>query len=115
MQNTKIFQMSFASVYPYYLTKAERKGRSKAEVDTIISRLTGYNQAQLQVHLDNQTTFEQFFAQAQLNLNVDKITGVICGYRIEDIPDPLMKQIRYLDKLIDELAKGRPMDKILRH
>lgn len=115
MNNTKIFQMPFANVYPHYLTKVEKKGRNKEEVDTIISRLTGYNQSQIQAHLDDKTTFEQFFAQAQLNPHVDQITGSICWYRIEDIPDPLMKQIRYLDELIDELAKGRPMDKILRH
>jgi hypothetical protein len=107
--------MSFASVYPYYIQKAEKKERTKAEVDEIIFWLTGYNQQTLQQHIDNKTDFETFFAQApQINPNVSKITGVICGYRVEEIEDKLMQQIRYLDKLVDELAKGRPMEKILR-
>lgn len=115
MKNTRIYKMSFASVYPHYITKAEKKGRSKQEVDAIIFWLTGYNEQNLQHILENQNDFETFFAQApQINPNVSKITGVICGYRVEEIEDPLMQQIRYLDKLIDELAKGKAMDKILR-
>ncbi len=115
MKNTKIFKMAFASVYPHYINKAEKKGRSKQEVDTIIFWLTGYNEQSLQEILDNKTDFETFFAQApQMNPNTSKITGVICGYRVEEIEDKLMQQIRYLDKLIDELAKGKTMDKILR-
>lgn len=107
--------MIFASVYPLYIKKAERKGHTKEEVDTIIFWLTGYNKQSLQKQLDKKTDFETFFAQAPaLNPNVSKITGVICGYRIEEIEDPLMKKVRYLDKLIDELAKGRKMEKILR-
>ena len=115
MNNHKVFKMAFASVYPHYIAKAERKGRTKEEVDTIIFWLTGYNEESLLQLLDNKTDFETFFAQApQLNPNVTKITGVICGYRVEEIEDPLMQQIRYLDKLIDELAKGKTMEKILR-
>ena len=115
MDNTKAFKMSFASVYPLYIKKVERKGRTKAELDTIIFWLTGYNEQTLQQVIDNKTDFETFFAQApQLNPNVSKITGVICGYRVEDIQDPLMQKIRYLDKLVDELAKGKTMDKVLR-
>jgi len=112
--NTRVYRMSFASVYPHYLAKAEKKGRTKAEVDEIIFWLTGYNAETLQQHIDQKTDFENFFAQAQLNPNAPKITGVICGYRVEDIEDKLMQQIRYLDKLIDELAKGKAMEKILR-
>lgn len=115
MQNTRVFKMSVASVYPHYIQKAEKKGRTKAEVDTIMCWLTGYNQHTLQQHLDTKTNFEDFFEQApQLNPNVSKITGVICGYRVEEIEDKLMQKIRYLDKLIDELAKGKAMEKILR-
>ena len=115
MQNTRVYKMSVAGVYPHYIQKAEKKGRTKAEVDTIICWLTGYDQKTLQQHLDNKTNFEDFFAKApQLNPNVSKITGVICGYRVEEIEDKLMQKIRYLDKLIDELAKGRAMEKILR-
>jgi hypothetical protein len=107
--------MSFASVYPHYIHKAERKGRTKAEVDEIIYWLTGYNEKTLQKHIDNKTDLETFFARApQMNPNASKITGVICGYRIEEIEDKLMQKIRYLDKLVDELAKGRAMEKILR-
>jgi hypothetical protein len=107
--------MSFASVYPHYIQKAEKKGRTKDELDEIIFWLTGYDKQTFQQLLDNKTDFETFFAQApQLNPNVSKITGVICGYRIEEIEEPLMKKIRYLDKLVDELAKGKTMDKILR-
>lgn len=106
--------MSFASVYPHYVTKAEKKGRTKEEVDEIIFWLTGYDKETLLQHIDNKTDFENFFAQAQINPNVSKITGVICGYRVEEIEETLMQQIRYLDKLVDELARGRPMEKILR-
>ena len=115
MNNTKVYKMAFASVYPHYITKAEKKGRSKEEVDEIIFWLTGYNEQDLQQTLNNKTDFENFFAKApQINPNVSKITGVICGYRVEEIEDKLMQQIRYLDKLIDELAKGKSMEKILR-
>jgi len=107
--------MPFASVYPHYIRKAEKKGRTRDEVDTIICWLTGYDQKSLQQQIDNKTDFETFFAQApQLNPNVSKITGLICGYRVEEIQDKLMQKIRYLDKLIDELAKGKAMEKILR-
>lgn len=115
MEKHRIFTTPFASVYPHYITKAEKKGRTKAEVDTIISWLTGYTQDELQQQIDNRKDFETFFAEApQLNENVSKITGVICGYRIEEIENKLMQKIRYLDKLIDELAKGKMMEKILR-
>jgi hypothetical protein len=114
MVNTKVFKMSFASVYPHYVAKAEKKGRTKAEVDEIIFWLTGYDVQLLQEHIDNKTDFETFFGNAKINPNVSKITGVICGYRVEDIEDKLMQQIRYLDKLVDELAKGKAMEKILR-
>lgn len=113
--NARIFKTAFASVYPHYIIKAEKKGRTKAEVDEIIIWLTGYSQQALQDIIDTRINFETFFAQApQLNANVTKITGIICGYRIEDIEDELMRKIRYLDKLIDELAKGKTIDKILR-
>lgn len=115
MKQTKIFSMAFAGVYPYYVQKAEKKGRTREEVDTIICWLTGYNVQQLQQQIDRQVDFETFFNQApKINPNVHLITGVICGYRVEDITDPLMQQIRYLDKLVDELAKGKTMEKILR-
>lgn len=115
MDNQRVFKMSFASVYPHYVNKAERKGRTKDEVDEIICWLTGYDLAGLQSIIDEKSDFTFFFENApQLNPNVSKITGVICGYRVEDIEDRLMQKIRYLDKLIDELAKGRPMAKILR-
>ncbi len=115
MDNTRVYKMPFATVYPLYINKAERKGRTKAEVDEIIFWLTGYNKQSLQKHIDKKTDYETFFAQApQLNPNVSKITGVICGYRVEEIEDRLMQKVRYLDKLIDELAKGRTMEKILR-
>jgi len=107
--------MSFATVYPLYIKKAEKKGRTKAEVDEVIFWLTGYNDQTLQKELEAKTDFENFFANAPaLNPNVSKITGVICGYRVEEIKDPLIQKVRYLDKLIDELAKGKSMDKILR-
>ncbi len=115
MDNQRAFKMLFAGVYPLYINKVERKGRTKEELDTIICWLTGYTQKQLQKQIDTKVNFETFFADApKLNPNVTKITGVICGYRVEDIEDPLMQKIRYLDKLVDELAKGRAMEKILR-
>lgn len=115
MENQKIFKMPFASVYPLYIQKAEKKGRTREEVDTVICWLTGYNPESLQQQIENNTDFETFFAKApQINPNASKITGVICGYRVEEIEDPLMQKIRYLDKLIDELAKGKALEKILR-
>lgn len=115
MSNHRIFTTALASVYPHYITKAEKKGRTQAEVDTIICWLTGYTQEQLQSLLENRADFQTFFDEAPLlNPNVSKITGVICGYRVEDIEDPLMQKIRYLDKLIEELARGKAMEKILR-
>ena len=115
MNNTRVFKMPFAGVYPLYIKKAEAKGRAKEEVDTIIFWLTGYNKQTLQQQIDKKNDFETFFAQApQLNPNVSKITGVICGYRVEEIEDKLVQKIRYLDKLVDELAKGKTMEKILR-
>ena len=115
MNKHRIFTMSFASVYPHYVNKAEKKERTKADVDEIILWLTGYDQAGLQEVLDTETDFETFFAKApQLNPNVSLIKGVVCGVRVEDIEDPLMQNIRYLDKLIDELARGKAMEKILR-
>jgi hypothetical protein len=113
--NTRIFKMPFATVYPLYIAKAEKKGRNKADVDEIIFWLTGYNDNDLQEILKNETNFEAFFQKApQINPNASKITGIICGYRVEEIEDKLMQQIRYLDKLIDELAKGKTLEKILR-
>src|SRR4249919_3954614 len=115
MDNTRVYRMSFASVYPHYIKKAEKKGHTKAEVDSIIFWLTGYNEQTLQKQIDEKCDFETFFAQAPaLNPNVSKITGVICGYRVEEIEDKLMQKVRYMDKLVDELAKGRTMEKILR-
>lgn len=107
--------MSFSSVYPHYVAKAEKKGRTKKEVDEIIRWLTGYSQKQLETEIEKETNFETFFAKAPLmNPSRSLITGVICGVRLENITEPLMREIRYLDKLIDELAKGKPMEKILR-
>lgn len=115
MSTHRIFTTSFASVYPLYITKVERKGRTKAELDEIIFWLTGYDASSFQQLLEDKTDFATFFAQApQLHPNVSLIKGLICGYRVEEIEDPLMQKIRYLDKLVDELAKGRAMDKILR-
>ncbi|WP_298157071.1 DUF2200 domain-containing protein [Flavobacterium sp.] len=115
MEKHRIFTTAFASVYPHYIAKAAKKGRTKAEVDTIICWLTGYSLDDLQRQVDIKTDFETFFGEApELNPNVSKITGVICGWRVEDIEDPLMQKIRYLDKLVDELAKGKAMEKILR-
>lgn len=111
----RIYKMTFASVYPHYITKAEKKGRTKAEVDAIIGWLTGYSQAELDAQIEKQVTMEAFFDEApQLHPSRGLIKGVICGVRIENITDPLMREIRYLDKLIDELANGKAMDKILR-
>lgn len=113
--NTKIYKMPFAAVYPLLVQKAEKKGRTKAEVDEIIFWLTGYDEKGLKSQLDNKSDIETFYSQApQINPNVSKITGVICGYRVEEIEDKLMQKIRYLDKLVDELAKGKAMEKILR-
>lgn len=115
MPKHRIFTTPFASVYPAYINKAEKKGRTRAEVDEIICWLTGYDQKSLQEQLDTKTDFETFFAKApRMNPNVSLITGLICGYRVEEIEDPLMQKIRYLDKLIDELARGKQMEKILR-
>lgn len=115
MKKEKIFEMPLASVYPHYVKKVESKGRTQQELETIIYWLTGYDVVSLQKLLDNKTSFEDFFEKApQLNPNVTKITGVICGYRVEEIEDPLMQKIRYLDKLVDELAKGKALEKILR-
>ena len=111
----RIYTMRFAGVYPFYVEKAEKKGRTKAEVDQVICWLTGYNQKQLDAILETDTNLETFFGEApQLNPNRHLITGVICGVRIENIEDPLMREVRYMDKLVDEIAKGRPMEKILR-
>jgi hypothetical protein len=115
MQKHRIYSMSFASVYPHYVAKAEKKGRTKAEVDEIICWLTGYDHRRLSAQIENKIDFETFFAEApQLNPARTLIKGVVCGVRVEDIDEPLMRQIRYLDKLIDELAKGKAMEKILR-
>ena len=115
MDNTRVYRMSFATVYPLYIKKVEKKGRTKEEVDAIIFWLTGYNKKSLQQVIDDKTDFETFFAEApRLNPNVSKITGLIFGYRVEEIEDKLMQKVRYLDKLIDELAKGKAMEKILR-
>jgi hypothetical protein len=115
MVNTRVFKMSFAGVYPHYVAKVEKKGRSKEELHTVIYWLTGYDDKALQKVIDTKVDFENFFANApRMNPNASKITGVICGYRVEEIEDKLMQQIRYLDKLVDELAKGKAMEKILR-
>jgi hypothetical protein len=111
---SRIFSTSFASVYPHYVIKVEKKGRTTAELDQVIGWLTGFDAVDLNRHLAAGTTFEEFFAQAQLNPKASSITGSVCGVRVESIEDPLMQKIRYLDKLVDELAKGRPMEKILR-
>jgi len=110
----RMAKMTFASVYPHYITKVERKGRTKTELHQVISWLTGFDDNKLQELLDQKATFETFFQQAKLNPNAQQIKGVICGYRVEEIANPLTQQIRYLDKLVDELAKGRKMEKILR-
>ncbi len=111
---SRIFTTSFSSVYPHYVTKVEKKGRTKAELDQVIEWLTGFDDDALGRHLDAGTTFEEFFADARLNPNASLITGVVCGVRVEQVEDPLMQKIRYLDKLVDELAKGKAMEKVLR-
>ncbi len=112
--DARVANLKFGSVYPHYVTKVEKKGRTKEELHQVISWLTGFDEEKIQKLIDDQVTFEEFFAQAELNPNAHLIKGVICGYRIEEIETPLTRQARYLDKLIDELAKGRKMDKILR-
>lgn len=111
---SKIFTMSVSKVYPLYLQKLQRKGRTKTELDTVITWLTGFSEADVAQHVAAGTTFEDFFAAASLNPNAAKITGVICGVRVEEVADPLMRQIRYLDKLVDELARGKSLAKVLR-
>jgi len=111
---SKIFDVSVASVYPHYLAKVAKKGRTKDELDEVIRWLTGFDEAELTRHLEEQTTFEEFFRAARLNRNASLITGTVCGVRVQDVEDPLMRKIRYLDKLVDELAKGKPMSKVLR-
>ncbi|GAC1562304.1 MAG: DUF2200 domain-containing protein [Mucilaginibacter sp.] len=113
-QDERIAKMIFASVYPLYLIKVEKKGRTKAELDQVISWLTGFTNAQLQSFISQKASFETFFGQASLNPGASLITGLICGYRVEEIENPLTQQVRYLDKLVDELAKGKKMEKILR-
>ena len=110
----RIARMTFASVYPLYLAKVEKKGRTREELHRVIAWLTGFNDQKLQEQIDGEATFESFFNSANLNPNANLITGVICGYRVEEIENPLTRQVRYLDKLVDELAKGRKMEKILR-
>jgi hypothetical protein len=110
----RIFSTTVASVYSHYVAKVERKGRTKAELDEAICWLTGFSPAELEAHLDAGTTFEDFFAAARLNPAAGLITGVVCGVRVEDVEDPLMQRIRYLDKLVDEIARGKAMDKVLR-
>ncbi len=112
--NQRIATMLFSSVYPLYLTKIEKKGRTQAELNEVITWLTGFDNAKIETHIQEKVNFESFFHQAKLNPNASQITGVICGYRIEEITNPLTQQVRYLDKLVDELAKGRIMEKILR-
>jgi hypothetical protein len=110
----RVYQMPFSAVYPHYVTKVERKGRTKAELHQVILWLTGFDDTDLQHHLAQDTPFEAFFAEARLNSNAPLITGVVCGVRVEDIEDPVMQQVRYLDKLVDELARGKAIEKILR-
>jgi hypothetical protein len=112
--NERMAKMTFASVYPHYITKVESKGRTKEELHQVIEWLTGFDDKKLQELIDEKVTFETFFKVARLNQNAHLITGVICGYRIEEIDNPITKQVRYLDKLVDELAKGKKMEKILR-
>ncbi|WP_213816764.1 DUF2200 domain-containing protein [Glaciihabitans sp. dw_435] len=111
---SRIFGIEFAALYPLYVAKVERKGRSAEEIDEVILWLTGFDQATLRRHIEKGSTVEQFFADAPMNPNASLITGVVCGVRVEEIEDPLMQQIRYLDKLVDELAKGKAMEKVLR-
>lgn len=112
--NERVYRMAFASVYPHYVTKVERKGRTKEELHTVIHWLTGYDDKALKKIIADKTDFETFFAKARMNPNAGMITGMICGYRIEEIEDPVMRKVRYMDKVVDELAKGRAMEKILR-
>jgi hypothetical protein len=115
MDNARVYRMSFASVYPHYVNKVEKKGRTKEELHEVIFWLTGYDKKSLEKIIADKTDFETFFAKApKMNPNASKITGVICGYRVEEIKEPLMQKLRWLDKLVDELAKGKSMDKILR-
>lgn len=115
MNNERVYKMKISGVYPLYIQKAERKGRTKAEVDTVIQWLTGYDEKGLQSQIDREAEFKTFFAEApQINPNASKITGVICGVRVEEIEDSLIQKIRWLDKLVDELAKGKPIEKVLR-
>ncbi|WP_281632624.1 DUF2200 domain-containing protein [Flavobacterium luteolum] len=115
MKNERVYKLLFSSVYPLYIQKVEKKGRTKEELDIVMKWLTGYNDKQLQEQIEKKVDFETFFAEApELNPNVSKITGIICGYRVEEIEDPLMQKVRYLDKLVDEIAKGKKMEKILR-
>ena len=115
MKNERVYAMTFSSVYPLYLQKAARKGRTKEEVDAVVCWLTGYDEDGLQDQIAKEVSLEAFFSEApQINPDADKITGVVCGVRVEEIEEPLMQQIRWLDKLVDELAKGRPMEKVLR-
>jgi len=111
---SRVFEMTFASVYPLYLAKVERKGRTKDELDAVIRWLTGFDDATIARHAEGTTTFREFFDEATLNVRADQVTGVVCGIRVEEIEDPLMYRIRLLDKLVDELAKGRPLAKVLR-
>ncbi len=111
---SRIDRITVASVYPHYITKVQKKGRTKAELDQVIAWLTGFDEAELAHHLEAQTTFRDFFDAAHLNPNASRITGVVCGVRVEDIEDPFMQRLRWLDKLVDELARGRPMEKVLR-
>lgn len=115
MTNEHVYKMAFSKVYPLLIQKAERKGRTKSEVDTVICWLTGYENSSLQAQIEKNVDYETFFNEApQINPNAAKITGVICGHRVEEIEDPLMQRIRWIDKLVDELAKGKPMEKVLR-
>jgi hypothetical protein len=111
---SRIFTISVASVYPHYVAKVEKKGRTNDELDQVIRWLTGFDESELRRHLEKETTFEDFFAAARLNPNASLITGTVCGVRVQEVEDPLMQKIRYLDKLVDELAKGKAMDKVLR-
>lgn len=110
----RIFTTAVADVYPHYVTKAERKGRTRAEVGAVTCWLTGFDEAELQRHLEARTTFEDFFAEARLNPGAELITGSVCGVKVQEVEDPLMRRIRYLDKLVDELAKGKALEKVLR-
>ncbi|WP_433830722.1 DUF2200 domain-containing protein [Flavobacterium anhuiense] len=115
MKTERIYKILFSSVYPLYIQKVEKKGRTKEELDTVIKWLTGYNNDQIKEQIEKKVDFQTFFAEApEINPNASKITGVICGYRVEEIEDPLIQKLRYLDKLVDEIAKGKKMEKILR-